>query len=129
MSRAIAPVVLEIRVRDARRGRDEIRPASNFSRERIVENDVGDALGLLRDVVRGLRELVGEALAVAVDEDRAFLEELGRRPQRGREKAHQERPQDPLRHHVHRPRDRLRDGLRGRQSLDEVACRRAARSA
>src|SRR5205085_522719 len=117
---AITPVILEVGVSDAGRGRYEIGPRLEFLRKRVVENDISESTRLTRNGICRLGQLIGEARAFRIHEHRTFLEELERRPERSREEAHEKRPQQPLRHHVHRPRDELRKESRGRKTLYEI---------
>ena len=77
---ALLPIVVQIGAWGSRWVPDAMKldaPARKFLRELVIEDDPRDAVGLLRRKEIGLAELVGEALAVLVDEDRAFLVEVG----------------------------------------------------
>src|SRR5262249_5550076 len=112
---AIAAIVVEVRIGDAGSGGDEIRPGGELRGEFLVEQDVGDFVGLFRNIVGGLSEFVGEALALLVNKERARFEYgRGWRKCRGYE-AHDEGPQEPLRQMIERPRHDVRQHSPRRQ--------------
>ena len=117
---AVAPVVGEVGVGDAGRGRDEVRPRRELLCYLLVEQDVGLLLGLVGQREGGLFELVAKTLALPVDQHRARLEQRGRGRQRGGHEAHHEGAQDRRRHVVERPGHEAAEQRPGRQPPHET---------
>ena len=93
---AVAPVVGDVGVGDAGRGRDEVGPAREGLGDGAVEDGEGDGPGLVGQRVLGSAELIGEAPALRIHEDGAVLVEAGLDAERGRDEAHQQRAQQAV---------------------------------
>ena len=120
-TRAVAPVVVDIGVSDAGRGRDEMRPAGKKRRHAFVEQDIADLVGLIRQGIGRAVEFVDKALPKLVDQDRALGEQIGRWRQRRGDEAHHERAQQRTRHVFERPCHQVRQQPPWRQAQQNVA--------
>ena len=100
-------VIGQIGIADPRCGRDKIRPLIELSGDLMPEHDPARSGGLPADMVLRAVELVAKAFALLVDQDRAFVKQIVRGGQKGRDKAQQEGPHQHRRHHFHRPHHQL----------------------